>query len=218
MTALTSSLVIRRRNLIRCSWIRAGADTTTTKSTRASAPVSSSRGISRTATVFPIRRIRLRNARSSWRTRGCRIFSNRGKAAASLTICRRSTSRTTSPFTTAPGNARAIHSTARPPRACCLWTAASASKTGMPARRNIAAAVDFPMPIPPVKPMIFTCQSGLAPFSRKTIASYLARKLATLRVAPARAASAAAMKASRSPSNTAEGLPFSTPVRRSLTI
>lgn len=167
---------------------------------------------------FPIRRIRARNARSSWRTRGCRIRSNRGKAAASPTICRRSTSRTTSPFTTVPGNARAIYSTACPPRSCCLWTAASASKTGIPARRNTAAAVDFPIPIPPVKPMIFTCRSGLALFLRKTIASYPATALAALRVAPARTASAAAMKASRSPSNTAEGLPFSTPVRRSFTI
>lgn len=155
--------------------------------------------------------MRCTNARSSSRTRGCRICSNRGNAARSLIICRRSASRLTSPFSTASGNSRAMRATARPPRACCLWTAASASKTGTPARRKTAAAVDFPIPIPPVKPMIFTCQSA-SPHP------YWARELAALRVIPARAASAAAMKASRSPSSTAEGLPFSTPVRRSLTI
>ena len=46
---------------------------------------------------------------------------------------------------------------------------------------------------------------------------YRACALASDRVAPARAASAAAMKSSRAPSRTASGLPFSTPVRRSFT-
>ncbi len=46
---------------------------------------------------------------------------------------------------------------------------------------------------------------------------YSAFALASLRVAPARAASAAAMNSSSSPSSTASGLPVSTPVRRSLT-
>jgi hypothetical protein len=46
---------------------------------------------------------------------------------------------------------------------------------------------------------------------------YRACALASLRVAPARAASAAAMNASSSPSSTASGFPVSTPVRRSFT-
>ena len=46
---------------------------------------------------------------------------------------------------------------------------------------------------------------------------YCAEALASLRVAPTRAASEAAMKASRPPSSTAAGLPVSTPVRRSFT-
>ena len=46
---------------------------------------------------------------------------------------------------------------------------------------------------------------------------YRACALASDRVAPDLAASAAAMNSSRSPSSTASGLPFSTPVRRSFT-
>jgi hypothetical protein len=48
-------------------------------------------------------------------------------------------------------------------------------------------------------------------------ACYRAFALASDRVAPDRAARAAAMNSSRSPSSTASGLPFSTPVRRSFT-
>ncbi len=46
---------------------------------------------------------------------------------------------------------------------------------------------------------------------------YRACAEASLRVAPTRAASAAAMNSSKSPSSTASGLPVSTPVRRSFT-
>ena len=53
------------------------------------------------------------------------------------------------------GNAAAISGSARPAGPCSLCTVASASNTGMWARRNAAAAVDLPMPIPPVRPMIF---------------------------------------------------------------
>ncbi len=49
-------------------------------------------------------------------------------------------------------------------------------------------------------------------------AVYWALALASERVAPTRWASAAAMKSSSEPSSTAAGLPFSTPVRKSLTI
>lgn len=48
--------------------------------------------------------------------------------------------------------------------------------------------------------------------------AYCAEALASLRVAPTRDASDAAMKSSSPPSSTASGLPFSTPVRRSFTI
>ncbi len=51
----------------------------------------------------------------------------------------------------------------------------------------------------------------------RSVGPYRADALASLRVAPDLAASAAAMNASRSPSSTAAGLPFSTPVRRSFT-
>ncbi len=41
---------------------------------------------------------------------------------------------------------------ARPLRACRRWTVSSALKLGMPWAANILAAVDLPMPMPPVRP------------------------------------------------------------------
>src|SRR3546814_20080792 len=56
--------------------------------------------------------------------------------------------------------AAAIGPTAAPPGAISRGTAASASCTGNPSRRSIAAAVDLPMPIEPVRPRISIAASG----------------------------------------------------------
>lgn len=149
-----------RRRCTRFSCIVCGAETTTTRSTSRSPPVSSSNGISRTASGFPANRTRRKNAASSCLTMGCRMLSSCLRASGLPSTARRNATRSTAPFSTVPGKAASMAATARPPRPCSLWTAASASNTGMPPRRNTAAAVDFPIPIPPVSPMIFIRQSG----------------------------------------------------------
>ena len=50
------------------------------------------------------------------------------------------------------GKARLDRATSAPPAPCSRRTSASASNTGTPARSNIAATVDLPIPIEPVSP------------------------------------------------------------------
>ena len=93
-------------------------------------------------------------------------------------------------------------------------------------RRTVRAAVnqefaDLSQPIQPGDEVAFFRRSpadrGQGPVGNHLTASYRAFALASDRVAPDLAASAAAMNSSRSPSSTASGFPFSTPVRRSFT-
>ena len=83
----------------------------------------------------------------------------------------RSAARSTAPSRTVPGNAASIARTARPPRACSSCTAASASNTGIRARRNAAAAVDLPMPMPPVRPRTIIVSAGPRPRSWRSSSS-----------------------------------------------
>ena len=57
-----------------------------------------------------------------------------------------------------------IGSTSAPPGPCSRRTSASASNTGMPARSNIAATVDLPMPIEPVSAILI--MRAISPRSR----------------------------------------------------
>src|SRR3970282_64180 len=70
------------------------------------------------------------------------------------------------PSLTASGNSRALFSPAAPPLASSPWTTSSASWTGTPRRRKLAAAVDLPMPIDPVRPRI-TIRSSVETFQHE---------------------------------------------------
>ena len=94
---------------------------------------------------------------------GCRMCSSRVSAAGLPSTACRSAGRSTAPLRIVPGNAASIARIAPPPFACSRCTAASASNTGMRARRNAAAAVDLPIPMPPVRPMILTPAAGPPP-------------------------------------------------------
>ena len=152
MTASISAWFHFRRSRRRAAWTVRGAETTMTKSVRRSPPVSNSSGTSSTTARAPARRARARKPRSAARTSGCTMRSRRSSAPGSRITTARRAARSMTPSWTVPGNEAAIGRTARPPRRCSACTVASASNTGIRARRKHAAAVDLPMPIPPVRP------------------------------------------------------------------
>lgn len=143
-----------RRNT-RCSCKKAGHETTTTASHRPWPPVSNSSGMSSTTRSVPRRAWRLRKSCSAWRTRGWRMASSRFSAARSPNTRRPSSARSTAQSLATPGNSASTAATALPPGPNRRCTVASASCTGTPRRRSIAAAVDLPMPMEPVRPKTF---------------------------------------------------------------
>ena len=153
MAASISAWFHRRRARRRAAWTARGAETTMTKWARRSPPVSNSSGTSSTTARAPARRARARKPRSAARTSGCTMRSRRLSAPGSPITAARRAARSMTPSRTVPGNDAAIGRTARPPGRCSACTAASASNTGIRARRKQAAAVDLPMPMPPVSPI-----------------------------------------------------------------
>ena len=146
------SSVMPGRASTRSRWASAGAETTSTASTCSQPPFSNSSGMSKTtsgASRVARRETSLRIAPTAGWTMASSRFSASGSpntAAPSFVPidalvdrwCRETPPR--SPATSAP------------PGPCSSCTAASASNTGTPSPRNIAATVDLPMPIEPVRP------------------------------------------------------------------
>ncbi len=138
----------------RWRWIRGGADTTIVASQRDCAPVSNSSGMSRTTSAQRPCDARLKNRNARSETKGWRTFSRLFSAAGSENTLVPRAARSTTPSRTISGKALATRGTAAPPFASRSWTAASESCTGTPSRRSMAAAVDLPMAIEPVRPKI----------------------------------------------------------------
>ena len=128
------------------------ADTTIVASHNLSASTSYKSGISKATTRLRYRRLCRRKRSRSASTSGCKICSNDFSASGSPKTLAPRASRSTVPAFVTPGKRSSTAETARPPGPINSCTMASASLTGTPRRRNISAAVLFPIPIDPVKP------------------------------------------------------------------
>jgi len=119
-----------------------------------SAPVSKSNGITTTPASTPFSRQDWTWANHSRRINGCKIPSNRPRAAASekMICARRPRSIPPSAPRTFSPNAPITASNPGVPAATTVRATSSVSITGNPASFRIPAAMLFPIPGPPVKP------------------------------------------------------------------
>ncbi len=155
MAAISES-VMRRRARTRAICTLRGAETTTTWSTCRSPPVSNSSGMSSTAKSARAARARARKRRCALPHHGVQDLlqlAQCGRVGQDFCAQRGAVQRAVGDGAGKRLGDRGQGAAVRAP--CRAWTVASASNTGTPARRKAAAAVDLPMPIPPVRPMIF---------------------------------------------------------------
>ena len=128
-----------------------GAETTSTASTSLAPPFSNSSGMSNTTSVAPACSRRKSCARRAHRRMDDR-FQPRRALRDRRTPPRRAWPGRRPSGPVVPGKAASIAGSSAPPGPCKRCTAASASNTGTPSASNIAATVDLPMPIEPVRP------------------------------------------------------------------
>ena len=158
-TVASLALSMPGRRNTRVVWIATGAETTRTASKRCCRFFfQQATGCRAPPGFLRAARAALRKRCSAARTRGCRMASRRRRFLRSgsrlgSNTCLATAARSSTPFVTVPGKARAMARRAGPFGAVRRCTSSSAENTGTPLRAQHARAVSLlPMPIEPVRP------------------------------------------------------------------